>query len=145
MTFFNKGSLTTDTSFLAHIVLEGKPLAAKLKKTKSGRLYNSRKIYCCTIQWKIKIQYRDEPYDGAVKVDYYFGFPIPPSWTKKKRELAKEGGMRHIAKPDCDNLEKLYNDCIKKIIIVDDNQICDTHSIKEYTENPRTEILISYA
>ena len=145
MAILVEGFLTSEASLLAHIVLLGIPRPAKLKKGRNGKIYNARKILATATKWKIKMQYRGLPYKGAVKVDYYFGFPIPKSWPLDQQELAKKGGMPHTVKPDYDNLEKLYNDCIKKIIIADDSQICGGEWTKEYTANPRTEILISYA
>ncbi len=131
-------------NFLAHILLPGKPVPARLMQGKNGKLYNARKAHSDTCKWKIKVQYRGKVYIGPVEIDYYFGFPIPKSWSKEKRDLAKLGGMAHAVKPDYDNLKKLVNDCIEKIIILDDSQICSGTWKKEYTNKPRTEIFIYY-
>ena len=62
--------------------------------------------------------------------------------TTEKKEKAAAGGMKHTSRPDYDNLEKFYNDCIKKIVIKDDSQLCAGDWDKEYAEVPRTEIWI---
>lgn len=40
----------------------------------------------------------------------YFYLPIPPSWTKKKRE--RMHGQLHLAKPDASNLQKAWEDSL---------------------------------
>lgn len=40
----------------------------------------------------------------------YFYLPIPPSWSKKKRELMH--GQLHQAKPDTSNLQKAWEDSL---------------------------------
>ena len=40
----------------------------------------------------------------------YFYFPMPKSWSKKKKEMLK--WQHHIQKPDIDNLEKGFFDSL---------------------------------
>ena len=107
-------------ALIAHIVLLGTPKAASLKKNKEGKIYNAKSVYMAACKWKVKIQYRKTAVAVPVVVDYFFGFPIPSSWPKDKQEKAREGGMPYTSRPDYDNLEKLYNDCIKGIVVKDD-------------------------
>ena len=130
------------TALLAHITLLGTPKPARLKKKRNGKLYNARNLYMRACKWRIKIQYRTQAYVGPVRIDYFFGFPIPKSWPKEQKELATTTRMPHTLRPDYDNLKKLYNDCIKGIIIRDDSQMCMGLWAKEYTDQPRTEIWI---
>jgi len=96
-------------------------------------------------RFHLKSVFQEKPYNGQVRVDYFFGFPIPKSWPKSKQEKAAKGGMPHSSKPDYDNLEKTYNDIIKGIVIRDDDQIIKASAKKEYTTEPRTDITIYYA
>ncbi len=131
-----------EANLITEIRLEGTPKPAKLMKSRAGKIYNARKDYAEACKWIIKQQYRGVPYLGAVEIFYFFGFAIPKSWPKAKREKAARGGMEHTSRPDYDNLKKFYNDCIKKIVIKDDSQICRGGWIKEYTLFPRVEIQI---
>jgi Holliday junction resolvase RusA-like endonuclease len=134
----------THSSLLAHIILNGTPKPARIKQKRTGQIYNSRTIHMTACKWKIKLQYRDDPYSGPVRIDYFFGFPIPKSWSEEQKELAAHEGIPHTVRPDYDNLKKLCNDCIKGIIVSDDAQMCSGEWRKEYTTTPRTEIWIYY-
>ncbi len=135
----------SDSSVIAHIILFGNPKPARLKKNKYGNIYNPRFAYMFACRWKIRIQYRKPAFEGPVVVNYYFAFQIPPSWPRSKKEQALRGEIPHTSTPDIDNLQKLYNDCIKKIVITDDKNIRECRGIKSYDVNPRTEIVISSA
>lgn len=63
----------------------------------------------------------DKPFTGPVCVDVIAVFPIPKSWSKKKK--AEMRGMPHTQRPDKDNLEKLPYDALNGIAYVDDSQI----------------------
>lgn len=136
--------LELEPSLLAHLTFAGKPVPARRNKGILGNFYNARNAYIMTQKWKAKLQYREPPYDGAVRIDYFFGFPIPKKWTKAEKELAAQGGMPYPHKPDYDNLKKTYNDIIKNIVVSDDARFTEGKWRKEYTENPRTEIWLYY-
>lgn len=68
--------------------------------------------------------------------------PIPKSMSKKDRLEANKGFLKHIKKPDVDNLIKLYLDVISGIAIKDDNAVSIGTAIKLYSITPRVEIMI---
>ena len=68
--------------------------------------------------------------------------PIPKSLSKKDRSDAEAGYLKHIKKPDVDNLIKLYLDVLTGIAIEDDNCVAIGSAIKVYSIRPRTEIYI---
>ncbi len=68
--------------------------------------------------------------------------PIPKSMSKKDRLIANEGMMKHVKKPDVDNLVKLYLDVLTDIAISDDNSVSLGFAIKVYSQTPRTVIYI---
>lgn len=70
--------------------------------------------------------------------------PIPKSMSKKEKELAEEGSVRPISKPDWDNLGKTYSDMVNSILIYDDALIIEGVSKKYYSKKPRVEIDIEY-
>lgn len=76
--------------------------------------------------------------------DLYFRFymPIPKSMSKRDKEKAYTETMRHIKKPDNDNLSKLYLDCLSGVFFHDDNRVKIKGAMKVYSPNPRVEIEI---
>ena len=87
-------------------------------------------------------KYRPEkPMEGAISL-YVFAFlPIPkskPDWWKK---AALKGRIRHITKPDADNLLKNILDCMTKLSFWhDDCQIRICQVFKIYSDNPHWSI-----
>ncbi len=73
-------------------------------------------------------------------VSLSFYFDVPKSTTKTRLKAKLEGIEKHTSKPDLDNLEKLYLDCMTGIIYSDDAKIINLSSKKSYSTNPRTEI-----
>jgi Holliday junction resolvase RusA-like endonuclease len=83
------------------------------------------------------------PFDGPVALDIVATMEIPRSWSKKKQELARTGGMRPTGKPDADNLLKLVADSCNGICYRDDAQIVWARITKVYGEHPQTRCEIS--
>ena len=74
--------------------------------------------------------------DKPLRVTYRFYFPIPKAQAKKIKS-----GEHYTKRPDTDNLQKCYNDCLQLAgIISDDKFIVSTCAIKYYGELPRTEV-----
>jgi len=68
--------------------------------------------------------------------------PIPKSMPKPEREEALAGYLKHVKKPDVDNLIKLYLDVLSGIVFEDDNCVAIGSAIKVYSVNPRVEMFI---
>lgn len=122
------------------IPLEPVPWAAHRgfgKKAFNPR-YKEREAF----QWYIRQQYRGEPIEGPVSIFYGFYLPIPKSISKKKLKDILDGNVKHTKKPDCSNCCKFTEDCLKGIVIVDDNQVWNCHSCKYYDKTPRVVIKI---
>lgn len=69
-------------------------------------------------------------------------FPIPKSWSTKKRAAAKAGEIRPTVKPDWDNIGKM-TDAMKGIVFVDDAHIVDGRVKKIYGERPRLVVTVA--
>lgn len=72
-------------------------------------------------------------------------FPTPSAMTKEEKLRAELKHIRHMSKPDWDNLGKTYSDMIQNTIIMDDSIIVDSQVSKYYSLKPRVEITIEYA
>jgi Holliday junction resolvase RusA-like endonuclease len=68
--------------------------------------------------------------------------PIPKSMPKKERTEALAGMLKHVKKPDVDNLVKLYLDVLSGIAIPDDNCVSLGTAVKLYSITPKTVIYI---
>ena len=80
--------------------------------------------------------------DGQLKVVIKSYFPIPKSFSKKKRESALKEELRPTKKPDCDNIAKIILDALNGLAYKDDKDVVSCLIEKWYSENPRVEVYI---
>jgi len=78
----------------------------------------------------------------SLLVKLEFHMPIPKSWSKAKKLHATSGKLRHVSKPDVDNLAKAVLDALKGLVFVDDSQITGLAVRKSYSETPGVNISI---
>ena len=76
------------------------------------------------------------PIEGPVQVVLWVRFPIPESWSKKRRNLALSGNILPTKRPDVDNIIKLIGDGLNMVTWRDDAQIADVRGIKIYSDRP---------
>jgi Holliday junction resolvase RusA-like endonuclease len=74
--------------------------------------------------------------EQAVCVNVVFGLPIPKSTSKRKKEDMLNGIIKHIKKPDTDNLLKAVLDGLNGIAWADDSQVIRVCASKEYSTEP---------
>lgn len=86
---------------------------------------------------------KGEPLKSALGVNIRFYYPIPKSFSKKKRQEALDGDLRPAVKPDIDNCVKGVFDALNKIVWHDDNQVVSVKSEKWYAEAGRVEIEVT--
>lgn len=72
-------------------------------------------------------------------------FPTPKTMTKEEKLRAELKYIRHLSKPDWDNIGKTYSDMVQNSIILDDSLIIEGSVSKYYSIKPRIEITIEYA
>lgn len=83
------------------------------------------------------------PLDLPVILDALAIFPIPMSWSKKKKARAAENLIRPTGKPDGDNILKLIGDGLNGIVWRDDSQIIDARIRKLYGATPGLSIKVT--
>lgn len=81
------------------------------------------------------------PLTGALDLRFAAYFPVPPSWSKKKRAAALSGEIRPTKTPDADNLIKQC-DALNGVCFRDDAQITDAAMWKRFSDEPRLVIEI---
>lgn len=82
------------------------------------------------------------PIDAALALDIVAWFPIPPSWSKKKRDEALNGTLYHVCRPDGDNILKAIGDGLNGVVWRDDSLIAQCSIIKRYGETPCAAITV---
>ena len=75
------------------------------------------------------------PADCYVSVSVSAFFPVPKSYSKKKREDCLERRLRPDKKPDMDNILKVVLDALNRVAYVDDKQVVELIGRKYYTES----------
>lgn len=120
----------------------GDPTPWAAHKGFGRRAYNPRYAERLEAQWQLKNQWKSPAFTGAVGVEFIFALEPPKGVSKKTRAMMLSGELKHVKKPDATNLQKFMEDCIKGIIIADDNQVVKITSSKKYSETPMTEIRI---
>lgn len=81
------------------------------------------------------------PDAGNVRIVIDAYFPIPESWSKKKKQEALEGNVRP-RKPDWDNIGKIVSDALNGLAYKDDAQTFDARVIKRYGAQPCVKVAI---
>lgn len=77
-----------------------------------------------------------------LKIDFTFYIEIAGSNSLGERNLKLWGLIPCNIKPDLDNLEKFYLDCLNETVYSDDKCVTELSSRKIYSDKPRTEIVI---
>jgi Holliday junction resolvase RusA-like endonuclease len=72
---------------------------------------------------------------GPVLLKMVAIFPVPTSWSRKKRAAALAGSVRPTVKPDLDNILKL-TDALNGVVWRDDAQVVTATQMKVYGERP---------
>ena len=70
--------------------------------------------------------------DAPIVLNLCAWFPVPESWPKRKKEMARAGDLYPTVKPDSDNIGKIIADALNDIVYNDDRQIVDYHIQKRY-------------
>ena len=79
---------------------------------------------------------------GPLEMKVICEYQVPKSYTKKKKNLAKEGLLPKLTSPDVDNLSKTVLDALNKIAYEDDKQVISLLSTKRYAVDDRPRVLI---
>jgi Holliday junction resolvase RusA-like endonuclease len=86
----------------------------------------------------------DRPLDGAVALSIVAWFPIPTSWSKKRRQAALDGREQHTKRPDLDNVLKAIKDGLNGIVWRDDSQVVRLLDCgKRYGDQPRVDVIVA--
>ena len=79
-----------------------------------------------------------EPLAGALHVQVQAFFPVPQSWSKKRKAAASW----HASRPDLDNVVKSALDGLNRVAFADDGQVASVYATKAYSATPRLEVAV---
>jgi Holliday junction resolvase RusA-like endonuclease len=72
-------------------------------------------------------------FEGPLMIKINAYFPIPDSFSKKKRQQCIEGKLHPTKKLDCDNIAKVILDALNGIAYKDDNAVMNLIIHKKWT------------
>jgi len=132
------------------ITIPGNPIAKKrprfARHGKDTRTYNEQETEESRFLFHFLQQWERQPIKGeavSLGLTFYMKRPKSHFGTGRNAGKVKRSAMvRHTAKPDIDNLVKFTMDVLNGHAFHDDNLVDSLHVTKEYSEQPRTVILI---
>jgi Holliday junction resolvase RusA-like endonuclease len=83
-----------------------------------------------------------EVFETPMQLQLSAYYPIPKSWSKKKRQQAIDGEIYPNVKPDLDNVMKAVLDALNGVVYVDDSQVINLVATKRYSTDPRVEVYV---
>jgi Holliday junction resolvase RusA-like endonuclease len=117
------------------------PVPWAAPKLSKYRCYDPREADKRAIRFLMREQYDGDPYENYVAILFYFAFEPPKSTSLRNRARMLLGEIRPT-KCDCTNLQKLYEDCLKGIVIKDDRHVCAVSSYKCYEQTASVHIIV---
>ena len=118
----------------------GIPIAKKRHRTANGITYDPQSKQKHGMKFEFANQLRQQGYlkalEGPIWVNLDIRYPIPKSWSKKRKITANY----KVSRPDIDNIAKFYFDVLNQIAYKDDSQVVSISSQKRYSDEPGIEI-----
>lgn len=108
--------------------------------TRFGKPYTPKKTQ--EYEKQIADYFREQPQsfkfgkDIPIAVNLVFGMPVPKNTSKKYVEAMTDGVIKHIKRPDADNMAKAVLDALNGLAWEDDSQIVRLSITKEYAKEP---------
>jgi hypothetical protein len=120
----------------------------RARSTRSGHHYTPAKTrtYETLVAWHARKAMKGaKALTCPIDLEVYFDLPIPKSWGFLKRKLADEDCLKHVTKPDADNLLKSIKDGCNGIVWHDDSQVWRVMAVKSYGTIPRSTVIVSWS
>jgi Holliday junction resolvase RusA-like endonuclease len=94
------------------------------------------------VQHQLSKSYSHDLLASPLRISYDFYFEIPKSYSKKKKEKIINKEILHTTTPDCSNCVKMWEDCLKGVIIEDDRYVVESIGRKHYSNKCQVVIKI---
>jgi Holliday junction resolvase RusA-like endonuclease len=133
--------------FSVSFIVPGHPFGKqRSRSTKSGRHYTPQETvrYENLVMMQAMQAMQDRPpVDIDVGLMFVAVFPVPDSWSAKKRAAALAGDIRPTKKPDLSNIQKALEDGMNSVVFKDDSQITESGGSKKiYGETPCVKVCV---
>jgi Holliday junction resolvase RusA-like endonuclease len=136
-------------SATVYFVVYGNPVGkGRPRATSRGgfvRMYTDAKTlgFESAVADEARIAMREwQAFDTPMQLQLSAYYPIPKSWSKKKRQMAMDGDIHPQVKPDLDNVMKAVLDAMNGVVYVDDSQVINMVATKRYSSDPRVEVYL---
>lgn len=136
-------------SATVYFVVYGNPVGkGRPRATSQGgfvRMYTDAKTlgFESAVADEARIAMREwQAFDTPMQLQLSAYYPIPKSWSKKKRQMAMDGEIHPQVKPDLDNVMKAVLDAMNGVVYVDDSQVINMVATKRYSSDPRVEVYL---
>jgi Holliday junction resolvase RusA-like endonuclease len=83
------------------------------------------------------------PLDLPLQFDLRAVFPVPGSWSERKRQKALAGEIKPAKRPDLDNIAKTWNDALIGVVYRDDALIVQMSLVKRYGPRPLVTVTVT--
>lgn len=128
-------------SYHGHYMIPGDPVPLARARYGNKKVWDSQKEIKVHAGILLSNQHGKAPrFCNALSVILRFYFPIPVSYSRKKR-LEVEN-QPHYFKPDLSNLIKFVEDIGNDILYHDDARIAHIDAQKMYGDDPHTELIV---
>lgn len=131
---------------ILRFTVPGEPVAkGRPRFTRAGRSYTPTKTerYENLVRMSYVQKYGNrKPAEVPLQLSIRAIFPIPKSWSKKKRAAAEADNVPKISRPDLDNVLKAVADGLNGVAWTDDSLIYSLEAWKGYGTIPRVEVII---
>lgn len=125
-----------------HFTVRGKPQGKARARTfynqKLGRMQSitpeNTVSYEELIRWEYKAHGGRFLGDVPLCIHIEAYYPVPKSYSNKKREAALQGLIVPTVKPDCDNIIKVVLDALNGVAYHDDKQVVRVALEKKYAD-----------
>lgn len=121
---------------------KGRPRFARRGKFISTYTPEKTRTYESMLQGAAIVAMKGQPpLEGPLRCEVEAVFPVPQSWSKKKKSDALIGLVRPTGKPDWDNLAKVL-DAFNAVVWRDDTQVVRGLIEKLYGEVPKLRVMV---
>lgn len=128
-----------------HFTIPGVPVPkARPRVKKNGFTYTPKKTedYEALVKDVYNLTAKHYFSDSPLHVYMDLFFPIPKSYSKKRRKELSCPNTPYPKRPDADNVIKAITDALNGIAYKDDGQIVRVSAAKWYGKEPRAEVVI---
>ena len=133
-------------TFLVEGKPQGKARARTFYDNHAGKMRSvtpgQTKSYEDLIRWNYRAAGGQYLGEKLISVDIQAFYPIPKSFSKKKRKAAVFEETRPTTKPDCDNVIKVVLDALNGVAYYDDKQVISVSCNKYYGETGYLKITV---